>query len=177
MADDSYQGQITVDGTSYQDIKISTFNDKVSYIYQDVFLFEASIYDNITLFKELDRAWVMKVVEMAGLSEFLASQPEGLNTIISENGKNLSGGERQRISIARALAKKAELLFIDEATSSLNDELGREIERAIIELDQTVIAISHKYYEGITNHYDYVLEIKDGYLNSYETKDYFAEVM
>jgi ABC-type multidrug transport system fused ATPase/permease subunit len=173
MMDDVYQGDIRVDGTDYHDIKLSSFNDKSSFIYQDVFLFEASLFDNITLFKPMDRQWVLKVIEFAGLSDFLAKQEQGLDTMISENGKNLSGGERQRISIARALAKRSELLFVDEATSSLNDELGRQIEQTLLNLDQTVIAISHKYYEGITNHYDYVLEIKDGYLNSYPAKDYF----
>lgn len=112
----------------------------------------------------------------AGLSDFLAAQEQGLDTPIPENGKNLSGGERQRIAIARALCRKVSLLFVDEATSSLNEELGRAVESEILGLDGTVVAISHRYYEGVTERYDYVLELKDGYLNQYPAKDYFQGV-
>lgn len=96
-----------------------------------------------------------------------------LDDLIEENGKNLSGGERQRISIARAIAKNAEILFIDEGTSALNPELGSEIEEKIVDLNTTVIAISHRYYPGVSEKYDYVLEISDGKVTTYESKDYF----
>ncbi|MDO9629045.1 MAG: ABC transporter ATP-binding protein [Acholeplasmataceae bacterium] len=173
MAYDEYEGDIKVDGIDLKDIKLSSFNDRVSYIYQDVFLFEATFMENIALFKDIDRSIVLEAAHMAGLKELIDQQPNGLDEMISENGKNLSGGERQRLSIARALCKKSEILFVDEATSALNDELGKAIEQSILNLDQTVIAISHKYFEGVTNHYDYVLEIKDGYLNQYPANEYF----
>lgn len=177
MAYDEYEGDITVDGVDLKNIKLNSFNDKVSFVYQDVFLFEATFYENISLFKDLDRKWVLEAAKMAGLEDLINQQEHGLDEMINENGKNLSGGERQRISIARALCKKSDILFVDEATSALNDELGRAIEQSILSLDQTVIAISHKYFEGITNHYDYVLEIKDGYLNQYPASEYFEEAV
>ncbi len=176
MAYDDYEGSISIDGVDLKTIKTTSFNENVSFIYQDVFLFEASIKDNIALFKEVDPLWVKKVSEMAGLGEFLSSQELGLDTLIAENGKNLSGGERQRISIARALCKKAEILFVDEASSSLNDELGRMIEETILGLNATVIAISHKHFEGISERYDYVLELNNGYINQYPAADYFQGV-
>jgi len=172
---DDYEGDIDVDGINMSFISAKSFNEKVSYVYQDVFLFEASLKENITLFKPYSDKEVLDVCKKAGLLEFVDSLEEGINTMIAENGKNLSGGERQRVSIARALCKKAEILFIDEATSSLNEELGREIEKTILNLDATVIAISHKYFKGITNHYDVVLEIKDGYLTKYDGTGYFSE--
>lgn len=177
MIYNDYTGTITIDGTDLNSIKLASFNEKVSFIYQDVFLFEASLKDNITLFKDVSDEWVNQVCKLAGLSDFVSNLPDGLHTKISENGKNLSGGERQRVSIARALCKKSEILFVDEATSALNDELGRAIEQAILDLNATVIAISHKYFDGITNHYDYVLELKDGYINQYSASDYFVEAI
>ncbi|HPF43024.1 MAG TPA: ATP-binding cassette domain-containing protein, partial [Bacillota bacterium] len=165
-----------VDGVDYKTIKTASLNKEVSYIYQDVFLFEASLYDNITLFKPIPKEKVEKVIELSGLSEFTKSLEDGLDTQIMENGKNLSGGERQRISIARALAKNADLLFIDEATASLNEELGRAIEETILDLKATVVAISHRYYEGISENYDYVLELIDGYITQYPAREYFQGV-
>jgi len=173
---DQYDGSITVDGTDLKTISLKSLNNRSSYIFQDVFLFEASLKDNIALFKTIDQKRLDDAILKSGLSEFVSSHSEGLDFQIEENGKNLSGGERQRVSIARALYKQAEVLFVDEATSSLNDELGRGIEATILNLDATVIAISHKLFAGITNRYDYVLEIKDGFINQYPIQDYYQEV-
>ncbi|MFA7045660.1 MAG: ABC transporter ATP-binding protein [Candidatus Izemoplasmatales bacterium] len=172
---DQYDGKITVDGTDLRAISLKSLNNRSSYIFQDVFLFEASLKDNIALFKEIDPYRLAEAIEKSGLKEFVDSHPKGVDFQIEENGKNLSGGERQRVSIARALYKQAEVLFVDEATSSLNDELGRGIEATILNLDATVIAISHKLFAGITNRYDYVLEIKDGFINQYPIQDYYQE--
>lgn len=97
--------------------------------------------------------------------------------LVEENGKNLSGGQRQRISIARSILKKSEILFADEATSSLNEALGRAVEETILSLESTVVSISHRYYEGVTDRYDYVLEIKNGQLMEYPSDVYFREVV
>jgi ATP-binding cassette subfamily C protein len=174
---DDYDGSIDVDGVDLKTISIASINEKVSYVYQDVFLFETTLKENICLFKEYTDEEVIEACNKAGLKDFLASLDEGINTMISENGKNLSGGERQRISIARALCKKAEIIFVDEATSALNDEFGRQIESTLLGLEATVISISHKYFDGITNKYDIVLEIKDGYMTTFKGKDYFDEVL
>jgi len=172
---DDYEGKIIIDGLDMKKVSSASFNEKVSYVYQDVFLFEASLKDNITLFKPYSDEDVIAACKKAGLLEYIDSLEHGIHTMISENGKNLSGGERQRVSIARALCKKAEILFIDEATASLNEELGRQIEQTILDLDATVIAISHKYFAGITEKYDVVFEIKDGYLTKYDSQQYFSE--
>lgn len=177
MTYDNYDGQILADGVDYKKIKERTFHDKVSFIYQNVFLFEDTIRNNITLYKEIPDNLIQKAVEACDLSELISSQEHGLDQVLKENGKNLSGGQRQRISIARAIAKDSEILFVDEGTSSLNEELGREIEKVFLSLPQTVVAISHRYYEGISEQYDYVLEIKNGEVLQSVAADYFGEVV
>ncbi|PAT01125.1 hypothetical protein CI105_08320 [Candidatus Izimaplasma bacterium ZiA1] len=174
---DDYDGSIDVDGVDLKSVSMSSFNEKVSYVYQDVFLFETTLKENICLYKDYSDDEVLDACKKAGLEDFVASLDEGIYTMISENGKNLSGGERQRISIARALVKKAEIIFVDEATSALNEEFGRQIESTLLSLDATVISISHKYFDGITNKYDIVLEIKDGFIATFKGQDYFDEVL
>jgi ABC-type multidrug transport system fused ATPase/permease subunit len=177
MIYDDYEGQILVDGVDYRDISEKSFNENVAFIYQDVFLFEDTIRNNITLYKDIEEEQINYAIQVCGLDSVVAHKSEGIEERLTENGKNLSGGQRQRISIARAIAKKSQLLFVDEGTSSLNEELGKEIEKVFLELDNTVIAISHRFYEGVTDNYDYVLEVKNGRIHEYPAKDYFDEVI
>ncbi|NLK43459.1 MAG: ABC transporter ATP-binding protein [Tissierellia bacterium] len=176
MIYDDYTGEIKVDGVDYREIKEKSLNDNVSFIYQDVFLFEDTIFNNIALYKPYTDEEVLEAAQKSGLESLLSKKENGINEMLLENGKNLSGGERQRISIARAIIKNSKILFIDEASSSLDEELGRKIEETILSLNSTVIAISHRYYEGITERYDYVLEIKNGQVNQYAANEYFMEV-
>lgn len=175
MIYDNYEGKLTVDGVDYKTIKEEGFNKAAAFIYQEVFLFEDTLFNNISLFKNMSEEKVLQAAYKSGLKDFLEERPQGLQEHIGENGKNLSGGQRQRISIARAIAKDAEILFVDEGTSSLNEEIGREVEKSILALDSTVISISHRYYENITEMYDYVIEINDGQIITWSTTDYFSK--
>ena len=167
-------GSITLDDTNFNEISVNSFNEHVAFIYQSVFLFNDSIRNNITLFDEtICEDKLNEAVLKAGLTEFINKLPEGLDTILEENGKNISGGERQRISIARALIKEADILFVDEATSSLDSALGESIEKTLLDLDQMVIAISHRTYEGVTYQYDGVISINNQQAYFYDTKEYF----
>jgi ABC-type multidrug transport system fused ATPase/permease subunit len=177
MIYDDFEGKIKVDGIDYREIAEKSFHEKVAFIYQDVFLFEDTIKNNITLYKDIPQEQVDYAVKVCGLDSILTEKKDGIEERLTENGKNLSGGQRQRISIARAIAKNAEILFVDEGTSSLNEDLGRDIEKVFLELDHTVIAISHRFYEGVTDQYDYVLEVKNGEVHSFPAKDYFDEVV
>ncbi|MGL4363361.1 MAG: ABC transporter ATP-binding protein [Cellulosilyticaceae bacterium] len=170
------EGHILSDGISYDVINEKSFNDHVAFVYQDVFLFEDTIANNISLYKDMTEDVLMEAIKKAGLQDFIESLPEGIHTSLTENGKNLSGGQRQRISIARAIAKGAKILFVDEGTSALNEKMGAEIEKELLNLDCTIIAISHRYYEGVTNHYDNVIELKFGVANMYDGQMYFEEV-
>lgn len=176
MIYDDYEGAIKVDGVDYKTISQIDFNDQVAVIDQDIFLFEDTIENNISLYKSLSDEVMQKAIKGAGLESFIGEQEKGKRTQILENGKNLSGGQRQRIAIARAIAKKAEILFVDEGTSSLNEMLGREIEKVFLDLPQTVIAISHRYYEGVSEGYDYVLEFQSGHIKVHEACSYFEGV-
>lgn len=177
MIYDDYKGEILVDGKNYKAIKESDFNDQVAFVYQDVFLFEDTIHNNINLYKDIPVEEVLEATDKAGLHDLLEGKEEGLETMLLENGKNLSGGQRQRISIARAIAKNAKILFVDEGTSALNEEIGKKIEQELLNLDCTIVAISHRYYEGVTEQYDYVLELKNHKVYTYDAKDYFGEVV
>ena len=176
MIYDHYEGSIKLDDIDFKEINEESFNNNISFIYQDVFLFEDSIMNNIALYKDLPEEEVLNAAEKSGLKDFLYSKPLGLQEMLMENGKNLSGGQRQRISIARAIIKNANILFVDEGTSGLNEELGRAVEDTILSLDKTVVAISHRYYEGITDKYDYVLELRNGLITQYSSLDYFKGV-
>jgi ATP-binding cassette subfamily B protein len=177
MIYDDFEGKITVDGVDYRDISEKSFHGKVAFIYQDVFLFEDTIKNNITLYNDIPEDQIDYAVKVCGLDSILTEKKDGIEEQLTENGKNLSGGQRQRLSIARAIAKNAEILFVDEGTSSLNEDLGRDIEKVFLELDNTVIAISHRFYEGVTDRYDFVIEVKNGEVHSYPAKDYFDEVI
>lgn len=176
MIYDDYEGSIKVDGVDYKEICQTTFNEQVAVIDQDIFLFEDTIENNISLYKPLSEEVMQRTIKGAGLEVFIQEQEGGVKLQILENGKNLSGGQRQRIAIARAIAKKAEILFVDEGTSSLNEALGREIEKVFLELPQTVIAISHRYYEGVSEGYDYVLELQSGHIKVHDACSYFEGV-
>lgn len=172
----AYEGNVLIDGVPLRNIESNSFNSKVAFIYQDVFLFEDTLLNNVTLFEALSEEEVMEAIEKSGLTDVVQNNPNGLNQVLNENGKNLSGGQRQRVSIARAICKNAELLFADEATSSLNHELGAMIEKALLDLECTVVSVSHRFYEGITDRYDYVLEMKNGTLKQIPASVYFKEV-
>ncbi len=176
MIQGNYGGELSMDGVPYGQISESGFNANIAFVYQDVFLFEDTIRNNISLFKEAPDAELLSASAKAGMQDLLDGKPLGLDESLTENGKNLSGGQRQRISIARAIFKKADILFVDEGTASLNEELGRSIEETILSLDSTVIAISHRHYGGVTERYDYVLEINNGAIEQFAAEEYFQEV-
>lgn len=173
---ENYEGQILVDGEDLKRIREESFNENASFIYQDVFLFEDSIRNNITLYRDYSDDQINSAVEGAGLQSLLDKKDHGLDEVIEENGKNLSGGERQRISIARAIIRKPQILFADEVTSALDETLGRHVEDTILSLDTTVISISHRFYKGVSEKYDYVIEIVNGGITLKTMEEYLAGV-
>jgi ABC-type multidrug transport system fused ATPase/permease subunit len=154
-------GRITIDGYDLKDVKKEQYFKLVANIEQQVFIFEDTIRNNITLYKEYPEEEVNAAIEASGLSDFVKQKPEGLNFIIYDNGKNISGGERSRIVIARALLNKASILFMDEAFASLDMERARELEKTILGLKNiTVINVSHVIFKDTRELYDRVITVK-----------------
>jgi ATP-binding cassette subfamily B protein len=154
-------GHILIDGYNLRDVKRDQYFKLVANIEQQVFIFEDTIQNNITLYKEYSNQEIKDALEASGLTEFVNQKPEGLNSIIYDNGKNISGGERSRIVIARALLNKASILFMDEAFASLDMERAREIEKTILGLkDITVINVSHVIFKDTREMYDRVITVK-----------------
>ncbi|RLK64247.1 ABC transporter ATP-binding protein [Atopobacter sp. AH10] len=165
-----YQGQILVNGKELRQVSKESLYDKLTLIQQSVFIFDSSIKDNITLFKDFPASEIDRVVELAGLSPLV--EEKGLAYSCGENGNRLSGGEKQRIAIARSLLKHAEVLLVDEATSALDNETAATINQSILDLkDMLRVVITHRLDEQSLKQYDQILVMKKGRLievGSYE---------
>ena len=146
------EGGVFIDGEELQGERLRKWQNSIGYVSQHTFLTDSTILANIALGcdeQEVDMAQIEKCIEAASLSEFIASLPNGINTRIGECGALLSGGQRQRIGIARALYKNADILFFDEATSSLDNATEQSINRAIESLstsneDLTIVVVAHR---------------------------------
>ena len=144
---DIQQGKILLGGEDISQIDPETLLKNYAIVFQDVVLFNASIKDNIRIGKKgATDEEVTRVAKIARCDEFIDRMPDGVDTVIGENGERLSGGERQRISIARALLKDAPIILMDEATASLDVENESLIQEALSELikEKTVIVIAHR---------------------------------
>lgn len=139
-----YMGSIRVDNRELRDCRSKQLWHQISYIEQDVFLFNSTIWDNITLGREFTREQVWKALQDSALENDLLSMPDGLDTIVGENGGNLSGGQKQRVAIARALLHNRSILLVDEGTSALDQENADRIEKNLLSKPElTLILVSH----------------------------------
>ena len=144
---DVQKGQITIGGIDIKDIAPQTVYSLISEVFQDVYLFNDTIYNNIKIGKPgATKEEILKVIEKAQVIEFLPTLEAGIETLVGEGGSHLSGGQKQRISIARAMLKDAPIVLLDEATAALDPENDIYIQQAIQELVQnkTVVVIAHK---------------------------------
>jgi len=154
-------GKILIDGKELSDIKKEDFFSKIANVEQQVFIFEDTLRNNITLYKDYAEEEVLAAIRAAGLERFVYELPDGLETMIYENGKNISGGERSRVVIARAFLAKTSILHMDEAFAALDLERAKEIEETILNLDDmTVINVSHVIFKDTLKQYDQVFHVK-----------------
>jgi ABC transporter, ATP-binding protein len=141
------KGKILIGGEDIGKIDPETLFKNFSIVFQDVILFNSSIKDNIKIGKkDATDEEIIRAAKIARCYEFIDKMPDGIDTVIGENGQRLSGGERQRISIARAILKDAPIILLDEATASLDVENESLIQEALSELikEKTAIVIAHR---------------------------------
>ena len=144
---DVTSGKIMVDGKDIRNIDLDSLRNKIAIVFQDNFLFQGSIKDNILLGNEnATKEEINQAVKSACLDEFISSLDKGLDTQIGERGVLLSGGQKQRVAIARAFIKNAPIVVLDEATSALDNKSEAVVQRAIDNLmkDRTVLVIAHR---------------------------------
>ncbi|RUM92237.1 MAG: lipid A export permease/ATP-binding protein MsbA [Thiomicrospira sp.] len=169
------EGNITIDGIALDEIELNNLRANIAFVSQNVVLFNDTIAANIAYgHEEYDEQAIMNAAKAAHAWEFIEKLPEGLNTIIGDNGTLLSGGQRQRLAIARAFLKNAPILIMDEATSALDNQSEKLIQEAMDSLrkNRTVIIIAHRL--STIENADKIVVLEEGSLKEQGTH---AELM
>lgn len=165
-----YSGTIFWDDIDLKDSSSDSLFDQVASIQQNVFVFNSSIKDNITMFRSFPEDKVQQAVDRANLGELIRERGEGY--LCGENGNGLSGGEKQRISIARSLLKESSVLLADEITAALDSQTAFKISSDILELTGiTRVVVTHSLDENLMRRYDHIIVMKNGRLEEQGTFD------
>ena len=171
------KGAIKIDGVSINDIKLNDLREHIAIVFQDNFLFEGTIRDNILLGKlDATEAELHNAIKNSYLEDFINSLENGLDTQIGERGVLLSGGQKQRIGIARAFLKNAPILILDEATSALDNQAEHIVQQAIDNLmkDRTVFVIAHRL--STIQNANRIAVINQGYLTELGTHEELLKI-
>ncbi|HKV09081.1 MAG TPA: ABC transporter ATP-binding protein [Thermoanaerobaculia bacterium] len=155
-------GAVRLDGHDVRDLSMADLRRNIALVSQDVYLFHGTIRENIAYSSEVSLDEVVRAAKLAQLHDFVASLPQGYDTLVGERGVKLSGGQRQRLSIARAIVKDAPILILDEATSSVDTETERAIQQNLQTLTagRTALIIAHRL--STIRHADRILVLRDG---------------
>ena len=156
-----YKGKVIIDNTNIKNLSLNDIRNNICFVSQNEIIFTDTILNNITLFKEVTKKELEKVIRITGIYKFLKEKNISLNFLLEENGHNISGGERQRILLARALLQNKKILILDETTNGI-DILSEEniVRKVKEEYDVTLILISHRYDN--LKLFNKVFEIKGG---------------
>ncbi len=160
---DVTSGAVRIDGYDVRTLRLADLRSMIALVSQDIYLFHGTIRENIAYVRsDAPLAEVVRAARLAQLHDFVASLPEGYDTMVGERGIKLSGGQRQRLSIARAIVKDAPILILDEATSSVDTETERAIQQSLKSLTagRTALVIAHRL--STIRHADRIIVLRDG---------------
>jgi ATP-binding cassette subfamily B protein len=153
-------GQICLDGHTLVDLERGTLARSVAIVFQETFLFNDTIFNNITLDQPFEKEEVYEAARLAQADEFISQLENGYSTIVGERGASLSGGQRQRVAIARALVRKPRLLVLDDATSAVDPAVENMILEGLKKLDTTVVIVAYRRSSIVMA--DEVIYVEDG---------------
>ena len=173
---DVKSGKVTIRGTDIRDVPLSELMEQISMVFQRVYLFQDTIYNNISMGKpDATEEEVYEAAKKARCYDFVMALPDGFQTVIGEGGATLSGGEKQRISIARCILIDAPIVILDEATASVDTDIESYIQEAINELvkGKTLLVIAHRL--NTIRQADQILVIADGRISEQGTHDELME--
>ena len=171
--EDGYTGSVRVGGHELRDVDAGSLCDLMGLIDQQVFLFDDTLRNNVTMFRDFPEEAVLDACRRAGLGELVAEK--GLGYECGEGGANLSGGERQRVSIARALLRETPVLLVDEATSALDARTAAEVAGAILDLEgPTRLVVTHRLEPALLARYDEIFVLREGRVVERGTYDELA---
>ncbi|MDR1772363.1 MAG: ABC transporter ATP-binding protein/permease [Hungatella sp.] len=173
---DVNSGQVLIRGKDVREVSLSGLMDHISMVFQRVYLFQDTIYNNISMGRPAaSRAEVMEAAKKARCYDFIMALPHGFDTVVGQGGATLSGGEKQRISIARCILKDAPIVILDEATASVDADNESYIQQAISELcaGKTLLVIAHRL--NTIRHADKTLVISDGRIAQQGTHEELME--
>ena len=161
---DATEGEIKLDGVNIKDLSLKQLRQSISLVMQDVFLFSDTINENVKMGKKylVKSEDITEAVENAQARDFIEKMKQQYETIVGERGVGLSGGQKQRLSIARALAKKAPILILDDSTSALDMETEFMIQKVLTQMDQAKIIIAHRI--SAVRNADEIIILEDGHI-------------
>ncbi len=168
---ENYQGEVLVNDRPLGSLSLESYYQKAAMIPQTPFLFSDSIYNNLCLYQNFSDDEVKTAVRLSGLESFIRDQPEGWDTVLSENGRNLSGGQAQRIAMARAILRRCDFMLVDEATSSLDVATTCQVMDNLLDLDCTVIMITHDIFGDYMKRFDRIYYLEQGKVKEQGTFD------
>ena len=155
-----YQGKIEISDVEYNQISDKDLHDQITYLQQDPYIFTASLEWNLTLGRQISKAKIAEVIKECGLEELIAKLPDGMDTVLADQGKQLSGGQKQRVAFARALLRDTPIYLLDEATSALDKTSSVQLERLILtQKDKTVIMVTHHLTDEVKQLADQVYDL------------------